>query len=298
MISILAGIALWASAWIGVSAIARTAAGARLSPFFVLPLLALPWVVRAPFPQRIMLAFALAFLFMSAIDFAAGRRPATFAGRLWYVIAFTALVDSTSAVNVLRHFDGRAALRIAAALCVAAVAVGGWISTSALPLALRIPIRLAAAAALVLVVAELNSDLVRLLSGAFGVQFAAVHDDPYRSRTITEFWSRRWNQLGARWFRQHAFLPFRARSVTLALFALYALSAVIHVYLIASVVPATWMAMWAAFFLAQPVLIIAERCLRVGSWPQYAARAWTFTLFIALLPLMLTPLFAALGLDL
>ena len=298
MMSILAGIALWVSAWIGVSAIARTAAGARLSPLLVLALLPLPWVVHAPYPQRIMLAFALALLLLSAVDFAVGRRPATFAGRLRYVIGFCALIDSTTAVNVHRHFDRDAARRIGIDLCAAALAAGGWIAASALPATLRIPIRLAAVAAVVLVVAELNSNIVRLLSAACGVHFAAVHVHPYRSRTITEFWSRRWNLLGARWFRQHAFLPLRARSVTLALFTLFGLSAAIHVYLIASVVPARWMAMCAAFFLSQPVLIIAERRLRVRTWPAHAARVWTFTLLIALLPLVLTPLLAALRLAL
>lgn len=296
--SILAGIVLWLFAWIGVSALARTSASARLSLLIILALLPLPWVVRAPYPQRVILAFALGFLFLSVVDFASGRRPATFAGRLWYVIAFCALIDSTTAVQVPRHFDGHAARRITIALGTAALAVGGWLTASGLPATFRIPIRMAAAAVLILVVAELNSDIVRLLSAACGVHFAPVHVHPYRSRTITEFWSRRWNLLGARWFRQHAFLPLRARSVTFALFILFGLSAAIHVYLIASVVPGRWMAMCAAFFLLQPVLIIAERRLRVRTWPAYAARTWTFTLLIALLPLVLTPLLAALRLVL
>jgi hypothetical protein len=86
--------------------------------------------------------------------------------------------------------------------------------------------------------------------------------------------------------------------VTLALFTLFGVSAAIHVYLIASVVPARWMAMCVAFFLSQPVLIIVERRLRVRTWPTQAARMWTFTLLIALLPLLLAPLLAALHLAL
>jgi hypothetical protein len=298
MMSIVAGIALWVSAWIGISAIARTAVGARLSAVLVLAVLPLPWLVHAPYPHRVMLAFAFACLFLSAVDFAAGRRPATFAARLRYVLGFCALIDSTTAVNVDRHFDRGAVRRIVIDLCAGALAAASWIAASALPATLRIPLRMCALAALVLVLAELDSNIIRLLSAACGVHFAAVHFHPYRSRTITEFWSRRWNLLGARWFRQHAFLPLRARGVTLALFTLFGVSAAIHVYLIASVVPARWMAMCAAFFLSQPVLIIIERRLRVRTWPTHAARIWTFALLIALLPLLLTPLLAALEFSL
>jgi len=296
--SIISAIVLWGSSWIAVSAIARTAVAARHGPFLVVPLLPLPWFVRAPYPVRIVLAFAIAYLFLGAVDFAAGKRPVTFAGRLWYVMAFGALIDSMTLVSVHRYFDRDSARRIAIAVCAAGLGVVGWIAASALPAILRIPTRLTAAAALILVAAELNNSIVGLVSAAFSVRFAVVHADPYRSHTISEFWSRRWNRLGARWFRQHVFLPLRARSVAVALFTLFGLSAAIHVYLIASVVPAKWMAMWAAFFLSQPLLIMAERRMRVQRWPPYAARVWTFTILIALLPLALTPLIAALGLAL
>jgi hypothetical protein len=296
--SIVGGIALWIAGWIGVSAVARTAAGARLAPLLALAALPLPWIVRAPYPLRVMLAFALACLLISAVDFAAGRCPPTFAGRLAYVLGVCALIDSTTAVRVHRHFEWDATRRIAIELFAAALATAGWIAAYGLPSPLRIPIRLVALAALVLVVAELHSHIARLVSAACGVRFDAVHRQPYRSRTITEFWSRRWNLFGARWFRQHTFQPLRARGVTFALFTLFAVSAVIHVYLIASVVPVRWMAMCAAFFVSQPVLIVIERRLRVRTWPPHAGRVWTFSLFIALLPLLLAPLLAALQLAL
>jgi len=292
--SMFVAMALWIAVWLVVSALARTDAGARLGLALVVLALPMPWFVHAHYALRVTLAFALGFLFVSAVDFAAGRKPASFRGRLLYILAVFALIDVMSAVPMRRRFDRTAATHLVIAILCGFVVIA--------ILRLRdpkiVPLRMAAAAALIMVVAEVTSELVRLISAACGVRFANVHDHPHLSRTVTEFWSCRWNLFGARWFRQHVYLWLRRTNPTLALFALFAVSAVLHIYLIAAVVPIKWMLMCAAFFLAQPVLIVIERRLRIRRWPAIAAHVWTIATLVALLPLVLAPLLAALEMSL
>ena len=61
-----------------------------------------------------------------------------------------------------------------------------------------------------------------------------------------------------------------------------------HAYLVAAVIPMPWMV--AAFFLAQPPLLLVERHMRIRRWPESAARTWTIATLTALLPLLLIPL--------
>lgn len=46
---------------------------------------------------------------------------------------------------------------------------------------------------------------------------------------------------------------------------------------------------WAAFFAAQPPLLLAERQLQVRKWPATFARAWTIATLVVLLPLLVNP---------
>jgi hypothetical protein len=174
------------------------------------------------------------------------------------------------------------------ALGVIAVAVAFWNVVSSAPPAVRAIARVLSAAAGILAVADTSNALVRVVSELCGVRFADVHDHPHRSTTLSEFWSRRWNRTGARWFRERAFLPARSAGVASALFALFAVSGVMHAYLVAAVTRLPWMVV--AFFLAQPVLLLVERQMRVRRWPPLAARMWTIATLAAALPLLLLPL--------
>jgi hypothetical protein len=80
-----------------------------------------------------------------------------------------------------------------------------------------------------------------------------------------------------------------SQHVIFALFATFGASAALHAYLIGII--DVWAALsWAMFFLAQPVLILIERKLRVRRWPPVGSRAWTITSLSLLLPLLLNPL--------
>jgi hypothetical protein len=51
-----------------------------------------------------------------------------------------------------------------------------------------------------------------------------------------------------------------------------------------------------AFFVAQGVLLLAERALRVSRWPSTLARAWTISCFLLTGPLFVEPMLVILEL--
>jgi hypothetical protein len=176
------------------------------------------------------------------------------------------------------------------ALIAIALGLGCWRASSAAPAAVRFVARTISTAIVILAVAQASSDLVRVVSRLLGLRLADVHDRPYRSLTLADFWSCRWNRTAARWFRQHLFFPVRRAGLAAALFVLFAVNGAGHVYLVAATTPPRAMAMCFVFFLLQPVLLLAERKLRVRQWRPAAARAWTIATLTALLPLLLIPL--------
>ena len=288
--SIVTAAAVCVVAWLAIAGLGGRVATARAGLLIAFALLPLPWFVSSNYPIRLAFAFAIGFMFTTAVDFAAGRRPEGFWRRVAYVIAFSVLIDPLTARPAARGFRADAARRILGVVVFAAVAATLFVAAKGFPAPIRSPSRILSFAALILATADLMTEMARLLSASFGTSFDPIHERPHRSTTLTEFWSRRWNRMGARWFRQHVFIPLRSTNVTLAMFALFAVSAAMHVYLIASVVRPSMMLACAAFFLMQPPLVLLERRLQVRRWPAAAGRLWTSGILIALLPLLLVAL--------
>src|SRR5262245_17093393 len=46
---------------------------------------------------------------------------------------------------------------------------------------------------------------------ALGRRLETIHDRPFSSRSLSEFWGRRWNRWLSAWFRQVCFRPLRDR---------------------------------------------------------------------------------------
>jgi hypothetical protein len=130
-----------------------------------------------------------------------------------------------------------------------------------------------------------------LVAAAFGLTVPPLMRSPCRSTSVGEFWSERWN-VGAsqKLFRPLCFLPLARRGVALALFTAFALSGVAHALL-------TYMAlrrwrvslMCGAFFVVQPLLILAERRLAVRRWRPAAGRVWTLAVLALTSPLFVEP---------
>lgn len=281
-------LATWLTTAIAVSAMAQTPTGSYAALLSAALLAPLPALVLASPILKVVFAFLVIVLFVSATDFAFGPRPGTFLGRLAHVFGTLFFVDSTQIKTLPTHLDRLGAAQAVCALLAVGAVVALWPHTEALGTVARYIVRSLLSAVVVLALAELTTGLVRLVSAASGASLPPVHDAPYLSRTLNEFWTRRWNLATGSWLRRHCFSPLKRRGAVLALTGTFMASAVLHAYLFITVdliVALTW----AAFFLAQPPLLLVERRLRVRFWPLGLARIWTIAVLVSLLPLLLSP---------
>ncbi len=285
-----AGLAVWAAATALVAALGGDRSRARAGLALACALLVLPFVLAGEPMLRALVAYLAVVTLAAAVDFAAARTHPRFAGRLLHVLALPVLVDTFTAKSVPRTFDARSAIRTVVALGVGAGAMLAWREVASWPQATRAIAWNLAAVVLVLVVAELMTSVVRVVTAPFGISLQPVHDRPHLARTVSEFWSKRWNLMTGSWLRKYCFLSLVRHGPLLAILATFAVSAAMHVYLI--LVPGdawSWL-MWAAFFMVQPLLLVAERKLHVRHWPPFAGRAWTIGTLALLSPLLFVPI--------
>jgi|CXWL01.1.fsa_nt_gi hypothetical protein len=291
------GVIVWLAATILVSLISATDNGSRFSLFACVVLLPLPELTTAPLPIKVVIAFLVIVLFVGTVDFVFGRRPLTFQGRISYIFGWLLLADTNCRKPAPRRLDTSGALQILCALACGAVAILAWPLVETLSQVTRYFARGILAAIIVLSLAELTSGFVRLASAASASALPPVHDSPYKSRTLSEFWSGRWNLVMASWLKRHCFLPLRRYGAALALAATFAVSACFHAYLFASVDWSIALS-WASFFLLQPLLLLVERKINVKKWPPLLARLWTISTLILVLPLLLGPFLIIFGTSL
>lgn len=95
-----------------------------------------------------------------------------------------------------------------------------------------------------------------------GILVPPVHDRPWRSRTLAEFWGQRWNRVFGDWFREICFRPLQRRPV-LAVATAFAVSGLMHEFLVN-------LPLWAAdgtnrfgsmmtYFMVQAAAVLWER---------------------------------------
>ena len=123
-----------------------------------------------------------------------------------------------------------------------------------------------------------------------GLEATRGMDHPLSSKTLAEFWSKRWNKSIQKILRDAFYLPLAGRGLAQAgVFATFVGSAILHVYpflLEGDRVPAVNAACMAAFFVVQFPLVAAEKALGLrGSW-------WFVLAFTATLPLFMYPTLA------
>jgi hypothetical protein len=143
----------------------------------------------------------------------------------------------------------------------------------------------------VLAFAEMITASLPVVSAPLGLIVPPLFQSPYRSASISEFWSRRWNlRVSEFLFRKCCFAPLARRNLALALFAPFALSGVIHACL-AYVAQGRWpiSLCFGAFFVVQPLFIGIERLLAARRWRPVARRAWTLGALAMTSPLIVEP---------
>lgn len=145
--------------------------------------------------------------------------------------------------------------------------------------------------------ADAIAGTVRALFLLGGVSTPLVQDRPILSRSVGEFWSRRWNRAVHEWLMRHCFMPLaRRRRPRLGLAWAFVVSAAIHAWLVAAAIGDLEMTLWmAGFFLLQGAVIGLERRLDVGSWPTLARHVWTVGWLGGSSPLFIESFLRALG---
>jgi len=184
-------------------------------------------------------------------------------------------------VASLLHLIAAAATFTVATFCVKSVsAVGCWLL-----------LRWLAGGIMILAFVETVTASHDLLTHLMGIKSPALMRSPILSTSIGEFWTRRWNvAASALLFRPIFFKPFARRGVALGLFAAFFFSGFAHV-LLAFMAMGRWKIslVCGAFFAVQPLLILAERKMKVRCWPTAAARTWTLAALAITSPLFVEP---------
>ncbi len=282
----LSGIAILAAADLLIAALAARPLGARLAPALAAALLLLPVLAEQPLARLVLAVLAL-LTFFRVLDLADGTVRQTFGGRLVHLLLL--IFDSRGVTRRPPSLATAAPLRLAAAILVGLPALGvAYAAEEAAPWA-RYACRWLGGTVLLAAITEGSAALLELIMTAAGLSAPRLHDAPFLSRSVAEFWGRRWNLGVARILRRRFFAPLARRGPGLALVATFAVSAAGHAYGAGAALGPGAALAWGAFFLVQPLLIAAERRLGVARWPTAAGHAWTIAAMLAVSPLFVEP---------
>ncbi|MFO0667049.1 MAG: MBOAT family protein [Polyangiaceae bacterium] len=134
--------------------------------------------------------------------------------------------------------------------------------------------------------------IARLIGFAFGQSWGAFHDDPWLSRSLAEFWGKRWNRIVSHWLKSHVYVPAASRTGPVGgVFATFLASAALHFYPTLVSTDLRNACMMGAYFLLQAVLVLVEKSLPDGRWK----RPYAFAALLGPLPLFIFPLLRSLG---
>jgi hypothetical protein len=129
-----------------------------------------------------------------------------------------------------------------------------------------------------------------------GLEPTSLHRHPILSRSIAEFWGRRWNRVVGTWLFATFYRPIALRgSPRLAIFAAFSGSATLHFYFTWAAVGASWALIMACFFFLQVPLLLLERRWHQECWPAPLRRAWTLGWLALTSPLFVAPTLAILS---
>ncbi len=248
-----------------------------------LALSAVPYAVALAFPPEDALLRASVwvgamFLTMRMLDvFAEARRPPAF--RLGLMLC----VLDLRTLRRERGFPTSLAARTLAYTALAALAF------ATLPLWPR-PFQWLGGAACLYVGMEAADAIVRLPLRLGGFALRPLQHSPIRSRSLGEFWGRRWNREVSGLLSRWCFRPLARRGhAGLGLAWAFTCSGLFHAISVLSA--AGW---WDAltvllFFMLHGALVSAERTMGIARWPAWAAHGWVVGAFAVTGPLFLDP---------
>jgi hypothetical protein len=247
---------------------------------------AIPCFLRASPLGRGLLMCCMAFPFALAAAAMFAPKTADFRARLAY---FFTWMGTRKIQLCARSFDTTSLFGLVTAAVVFAAALTVLKSVSAVGIWLIM--RWLAGGIMIFAFAEMASTSHDLLTAGMGISAPAWMRSPILTTSVGEFWTKRWNvAASAMVFHPLVFAPLARRRIFLALFMAFLASAVAHM-LLAYMAMVRWKIslICGAFFLVQPLLILAERKMKVNRWPTVAARVWTLSALAITSPLFVEP---------
>jgi Membrane bound O-acyl transferase family len=207
------------------------------------------------------------------------------AGRLAYLTVWPGMTLAPFQARGSPHPDGRRWLRrgvIGMALGgLAMLALSRWA-----PQLLDSLLGWAGIGALLLTIHLGYADVLSGLLRRAGFPVRRLFDDPLASRSLTEFWSQRWNLAFVEMDRLLVVPLLRSLGPVGSLIGVFVLSGLLHELAISFPAGAGW-GLPSCYFLLQGVLVALERNLvRPQQWPDTLARMWTWCWVLAPLPLL------------
>lgn len=123
-----------------------------------------------------------------------------------------------------------------------------------------------------------------------GVVIPKQHENPILARSVSEFWSKRWNLNVHDWLRRNCYMPFaRSGHPVLGIVAGFFVSGALHFWLVYVPLDIWWALPMGVFFLVQAALMGVERLLNVKRWPAFAQHTWTVVAVLGTSPLFVEP---------
>ena len=148
-------------------------------------------------------------------------------------------------------------------------------------------VREACAIALVYSISEVAYASLTLIYRAIGLDPPVFHRNPALSRSVREFWGRRWNRIVGAWLDSKLHRPWaRKRKLGIGMALAFFVSALVHVYVTHPALGIGWALVVGAFFLVQGLLALLEGPLGVARWPRLYAHAWTVTVMVTTAPMI------------
>jgi hypothetical protein len=205
------------------------------------------------------------------------------------LVYFFTWLGTHEAIRRPRSFDPVSLLRVVAATAVLAATMA---CVKAVPAAgLWLFVRWLGGGIMILAWAEMLTAFHEFLTTLMGLRAAGLMRSPHLSTSISEFWADRWNPAASVLvFRKYCFAPLARSSAGLALFTAFLFSAVAHTLGLYMAIGRWGISlMCGAFFLVQPLLLAAERWIKVRRWGKGVRRAWTLAALAVTSPLFVEP---------